>query len=514
MAKKKQISAKQAQREWEALLASIAKSTSVDLSEGQDAIMRRRARLEANRHEWRKYYFEQYYTAEPAPFHIRTAKRFREARRLYEVRAWSRELAKTATAMMDVVEAVLIDGSVRNALYISNSYDNAERLLDPIRAQFEANQRIIQDYGEQVTLGKWEAGEFTTRSGCSFRALGAGQSPRGMRKENYRTDLIVFDDIDTDEEVLNADRIEKKWRWIERAVIPTTSVSGSYRILFLGNIIAKDCIIARAIAKAKTMEGVGYHEVINIRDKNGKSTWAKNSEEDIDTFLSMLSFAAGMAEFFNTPITSGEVFTSMVWGKCPPLREMEYLVIYGDPSPSNKKGGSFKAVVALGYHKGITYIIDARLERTTNATFVDYYYELRDQLPDNVQVYYYIENNTLQDPIWEQVILPTLREVGAERGMLPISPDGRKKPDKFSRIEGNLEPLNRNGLLIFNEARRDNPHMVRLEEQFTHITPRLPAPADGPDAVEGGWYKINELVMRNRSHGISVGSKRRNAKRY
>lgn len=506
---------RQALKDWEALLASIAESTSVDMSEGQATILAQRKRLEADRNEWRKYYFEQYYTAEPAPFHLRAAKRFRERHRLYEVRAWSRELAKTSTAMMDVVEAVLIDGTIHNALYVSDNWDNAARLLDPIQAQFEANQRIIQDYGVQKTLGKWDRGEFTTRSGCNFRALGAGQSPRGTRNKNYRTDLIVFDDIDTDEEVLNPDRIEKKWKWIEKAVIPTASVSGSYRILFLGNIIAKDCIIKRAYDKAKTME-VGYAEKINIRDDNGKSSWpAKNSEEDIDMFLSLVSFASGQGEFFNNPIVRGEVFGEMVWAKCPPLRQMEYIVIYGDPSPSNKggKGGSFKAVVALGYHKGITYIIDARLEQTTNATFVGYYYELRDNLPEGVQVYYYIENNTLQDPMWEQVIKPQLRELGLERGTIPITPDGRKKPDKYTRIEGNLEPLNRSGLLVFNEGKRTNPHMVRLEEQFTHVTPSLSAPVDGPDAVEGGWYKINELVMRRGHQGITVGAKRRNTKR-
>ena len=37
--------------------------------------------------------------------------------------------------------------------------------------------------------------------------------------------------------------------------------------------------------------------------------------------------------------------------------------------------------------------------------------------------------------------------------------DEEKKTDKATRIEANLEPLNREGNLILNEAERDNPHM-------------------------------------------------------
>ncbi len=55
--------------------------------------------------------------------------------------------------------------------------------------------------------GAWETGEFTCQSGCSFRAIGAGQSPRGTRNKNFRPDCILIDDIDTDEECRNPERI-------------------------------------------------------------------------------------------------------------------------------------------------------------------------------------------------------------------------------------------------------------------------------------------------------------------
>lgn len=65
---------------------------------------------------------------------------------------------------------------------------------------------------------------------------------------------------------------------------------------------------------------------------------------------------------------------------------------------------------------------------------------------------------------------------------LHIRGDEEKKTDKATRIEANLEPLNREGNLILNEAEKDNPHMKELEDQFKLFTLSLRYPADGPDA--------------------------------
>lgn len=43
-------------------------------------------------------------------------------------------------------------------LLISNSADNAERLLLPFMANFEENQRIIQDYGQQKNRERGKPG--------------------------------------------------------------------------------------------------------------------------------------------------------------------------------------------------------------------------------------------------------------------------------------------------------------------------------------------------------------------
>ena len=400
---------------WNELVASVREHSDINPTDTETEIRQRRERLEKNDEEWFKYYFAMYCTCESAAFHRKATGRLMRNNRWYEVRAWSRELAKSARSMMEISKLALTK-KIRNVLLISNSADNAERLLLPFMANFEENQRIIQDYGQQKKPGAWETGEFTCMCGCSFRAIGAGQSPRGTRNKNFRPDFILVDDIDTDEECRNPERIKTKWKWLEEALIPTMSVSGNYRILFNGNIIAPDCCIKRAIEKATELKakGIGHVDIINIRGKNGLSVWPeKNSEEDIDLFLSLVSAAAAQKEFFNNPVVDGGVFAEITYGKVPALSRFKFLVIYGDPAPGENKTkkSSTKTVCLLGKLAGRLYLIKTFLDRGLNAEFVEWYIKLLEFVGGKTTVYCYMENNKLQDPFFQQVFKPLVAKV-------------------------------------------------------------------------------------------------------
>jgi len=500
---------KQSLQQWEEFRQNLIRSTSVDTNESEIERAKRIAQLEANPEAWFAYYFPNYYRCKPAKFHIRATHRILANDRWYEVRAWSRELAKSARSMFEVLYLALT-GKIRNVLLVSNSEDNAIRLLNPLRINLESNQRIINDYGNQKTVGQWEEGEFVTPNGVSFRALGAGQSPRGTRNEESRVDFILIDDLDTDAECRNKRIIDQKWQWVEQALMPTVSISNSYRILFNGNIIAKDCCITRAMQKAN------HVDVINIRDKQGKSVWPeKNTEADIDRFLSLVSYSSAQKEYFNNPVTEGAVFKELRWDNVPSLSKFRYLVAYGDPAPSNKENrdSCYKFVGLVGMLEGTFYIIRCYLDHVTNARFIEWFYEIYDYVAGRTHLYFYIENNSLQDPFFEQVLSPLVVEIGKQRShFLCISPDERKKPDKYTRIEGTLEPLNRAGRLIFNIEERSNPNMQRLEEQFKAVDPQLSTHTDGPDGVEGAIWIANskQLAMAP----IRIGKKPVNQKRY
>jgi len=505
-------------KHWELHVKMIVASTHINEEEHEEVKIARKIQLEADPEEWFRYYFPRYTFAPPAGFHKEATKRVLENNEWYEVRLWSRELAKSTRTMMEVLYLTLVGHSSaevgpdnilksailkkRYVLLVSNSEDNATRLLLPYKANLEYNKRIIQDYGLQENPGNWQAGEFTTQQGVAFRALGAGQSPRGTRNEETRPDIILFDDIDTDADCLNPEIIARKWRWIEEAAIGTRSVSGATTIIFCGNRIAADCCIERATKHADHVDEV------NIRDGTGRSSWPeKNSEADIDRVLGQKSYAAQQKEYFNNPLTEGSVFKMMAYKPARPLSEYKMLVCYTDPS--YKTTNDYKATVLVGLWQNEFHIIRCYLAQTTTAQMIEWHYDIMD-LVGNCTCYYFMEEVFMQDVIRKEV-----SGAGIKTGRaIPIRGDNRKKPDKFMRIESLLEPLHRNGQLYLNEHDRYNPHMQRLAEQFITFAPGSRAHDDGPDAVEGAIWTINEKLQLGIGSGIMVYGRPVNEKRY
>lgn len=533
---------KQAVLDWDKYVQSIQAETTIDSNMSYAEREKKRKELEADPVKWIYEIFPNYAKSPFAEFHINFIHRIVNNMEWYEVISWSRELAKSTTVMM-VILFLVLTGKKRNILLVSNSYDNAERLLAPYKANLEANRRIEFYYGKQKGI-TWTSGEFITKKGAAFRGLGAGQSPRGTRVDNVRPDVLLPDDFDTDEDCRNIDTINKKWDWWEQALYFTRSMSEPLLTIWSGNIIAKDCCIVRAGKKAmelavsikdsitgKVKRKLGNWDVINLRMVNihkpdpqndflyGKSVWlAKNSEEQIDIVQSQVSASAVQKECYNNPISEGDTFKDITWGKVPPLRAFQFLINYSDPSPSNNtkaKANSYKSTFLVGIHEGKLYVITGYLDRVTNAEFVEWFYFIDKYVRDRSQVYNFIENNTLQNPFYEQVFIPLFAQARINYNkIINITPDERKKPDKFARIEGNLEPLNRMGNLILNEDEKGNPHMQRLEEQFKMISPRLPAPADGVDCIEGGYFIANQKASSLSDNAISIGMRNTNNNRF
>lgn len=469
---------------------------------------KRCAALEADPEAWFAYYFPGYAYAPPAQFHVASTQRILDNAEWCEVRMWSRELAKSTRTMMEVMYLTLVGHKSTEArlrkrcvLMISSTLDSAERLLQPYRNALEHNKRLITDYGMQKGE-TWTTAEFITTSGISFRAIGAGQSPRGTRNEEVRPDVLLFDDVDTDADCLNKSIIAKKWRWIEEAAIGTRSVSAPATIIFCGNRIANDCCIARATDIAD------HTDIRNIRDEQGMSVWPqKNTEEHIARVLQQKSYAAQQKEYFNNPVTEGKVFEALQYKPSLRLTAYSKLVCYTDPS--YKQTSDYKATVLVGLYGKEYHIIKCFVEQTTTAQLIDWHFQIMD-LVGACKCDYYIEEVFMQDVI--------VREVQQARDQynryIPVKGDRRKKQDKYTRIEGALEPLVRGGLLFLNAAEQYNPHMKRLQEQFALFAPGSRAHDDGPDAVEGAVWKLAEQIDIRAIRGVGYNKKLMDQKRY
>lgn len=486
-------------KHWGRFTKSIYNNTPIDESASSVEIDRHRTYLEGHPIEWIQFFFPQYAKYPFAQFQIRAINRLIKNSEWYEVLSWSRELAKS-TIVMFVTMYLILTKKKSTVILASATQKAAARLLAPYRGNLEANQRIIQYYGQQMSFGEWEQQQFKTKGGATFLGVGAGDAPRGARNEAIRPDILLIDDYDTDEDCRNPDVLDNKWDWFEKSLYPTRSVSEDTLIIFCGNIIAENCCIKKAGAMAD------HWDIVNIRDENGKSTWPeKNSEEQIDRILSKISTKAQQGEYFNNPVAAGKIFETVKWGKVPPLQKFQFLVIYADPTQSEVKGtaknkkGSLKAMALLGKYDQTLYVIKCFLGKMTTDEFTTHYFTLFTHVHSkcDVPVYLVQENNSLQDPFFQQVFRPAFAKKREELGIdISVTPDEEKKTDKATRIEANLEPLNREGRLVLNEAEKGDPNMQLLADEFMYFTLALTFHADGVDCVEGGYRFINNKIVK------------------
>jgi hypothetical protein len=400
---------KQALIDWDEFLQQIKNSTPIDHNESEEQKAARIKKLEAKPEDWFKYYFPKYSFAAPADFHKKSTKTVLSSSRLFQSRVWARGLSKSTRRMFEIFYKTFAQKFPTNMLMISKTEGNSIRLLAPYRANLEANQRLINDYGQQERIGSWSESEFITRGGHAFRAVGAEQNPRGSRVEERRPNILGFDDLDDDEVCRNPERVAQRWKWCQEAVFPTVEISKDYLIFFDNNLIGEDS------CQAKAMELAHDVDIMNIRDEDGLSTWPeKNSEKDIDDMLGILSHESQQKEYFNNPVNEGKTFKEVTYGKCPPLKEMEYVITYADPATSNKdkptlksgKQTSCKAVFIVGYKDLKFYVFKGFVDNVNNSTFIDWIYACEDYVGSKTLNISFIENNGFQHPFYEQVLQP------------------------------------------------------------------------------------------------------------
>jgi hypothetical protein len=511
---------------WEIHCQEIKTHTTVDACETKREQLERIQRIRADYAYFVQYYFPHHTTDKQtgrqipsAQFHIDAANYIKNNPITRAVLQWARGHAKSTHMGIFIPMWLMAQPKpdIHMVVMVGKSEKSATDLIADIQAELQYNERYIHDFGAQYNPGSWEAGRFTAlQTKTSFVALGRGQSPRGLKKTGHRPDYIIIDDIDDDELCLNEDRVKKITKWVEDALFPTQGAEGG-RFIMVGNLIAKNSVLAAICDKEGT-----HVTRVNVRDNTGRPSWPQLwSEERVREREQFMGYRAFQKEYMNNPINEGAVFNEMTYAKIPTLKKFRFLCCYGDPSPSNNKNkaGSMKAVWLVGLLDAKFFIIDGRVDRATNAEFVDWFYDVNAAVPNGVQVYNLIENNTLQDPFYKQVFIPLFiqraKKISINNCQLSINiaPDERKKPDKFSRIEGNLEPLNRQGRLILNADKKDDPHFKRLVEQFLLLTPRLSAPADGADCIEGAvwWLQHKHAAIINGA--IQIYHKPPNSKR-
>lgn len=162
---------------------------------------------------------------------------------------WPRGSGKTTSAET----AVTYLGAKKKrsfALYVRSSQDKANESVNNIGARIEST--AVETYYPQFSKRKlskyghskgWRMDMLRCANGFNVLALGLDAAIRGVKLEDYRPDLIIFDDIDHEHDTNKT--IQKKIDIITKSILPAGSSNCAY--LGMQNLIHANSIFSQIV---------------------------------------------------------------------------------------------------------------------------------------------------------------------------------------------------------------------------------------------------------------------------
>lgn len=222
----------------------------------------------------------------------------------------------------------------RFIVILSSSGTQAELFADGIKKEIEQNELLKADFGPMCgdDYGlQWRNTDMliahaqrdpqgqvvTDRLGhpvaagtVRLVARGAGASVRGLRSRAYRPDLVIADDLETDELVATADQRLKLRNWWNRAVKPLGD-PGVGQTVVIGTILHHDSLLAHLLSR----EDVYVTHIYKALQADGSVLWperfSRDMLEQVRREIGSLAFAQ---EYLNEPLDPAtQVFKPAWW---------------------------------------------------------------------------------------------------------------------------------------------------------------------------------------------------------
>ena len=425
-------------------------------------------------------YFPHYATCEPAECHLKAARQVIKNPTIKKFDELPRGFGKSVMDDVLLPFWLWMNDQAHYIVVVTVSKDRASELLEDLRAEFEGNPKIINDFGEQHNIGQWEKGFFITKSGFVGKALGAGQSVRGLRVKSRRPDYIVVDDLETKETIKNPKRQNEYVKWIERDLIPT--MDGDIRRFVYANNRFAPVMIQTKLQERHPKWIVNHVKAYN--PITYKPTWlAKYSDTYYKELEDEIGTLALEAEYLQKPHIEGEIFKIEHIQYCKHLRLNQFKHIVGtwDVAYSGKSTGDYNAIAVQGLHQKNFYVIDGFVKQCKMREAVAYMCDFQKRLPPTVMVHWKFEAQFWNDEV-ERVIKETQKAFGI---ILNITKLFVPKVKKYDRILSLHPYYQNNRIFYFEKLKASNDVQVGIT-QLLGIEPGYKTHDDFPDTHQQG----------------------------
>lgn len=482
------VADKKALKEYLEKLKRIRDIGGVDSEESDASKKKRIDRAQRDYKYCFEYYFPHYALSECADFQIYFANAVRKNTLFKGGAEWGRGLAKSVHVNMGIPFWLWIRGEPMYLVLVGNNKDRAEQLLEDLQAEFEANPRIIHDFGEQHNSGSWDQSLWVTKGGFIGQALGMGQSVRGLRVKAQRPTYCAMDDCETKEINKNPKRQEEIAQWVERDLIPTM-IGDFRRFIQANNRFAKRMI--QTILQERHPKWF-YHRVNAFDPVTYEPSWPqRNDAEYYRQLEEELGTIAVGAEYNNKPHSEGKIFKDemLQYCKIPARNHFTFIAGHWDVAYAGTPTSDYNAVTIVGVKDKEYFLIDSFCKQSKMKAALEYMAEYQKSLPDTVEVHFRYESQ-----FWNDELQRTIEEVEEEQGIsLNLVKWDRSGRNKYDRILS-MHPVFQNNRFWISEKLKSHNDTNQGLDQLKGIEPGYSGHDDWPDALEATLKECSAYV--------------------
>lgn len=413
----------------------------------------------------------------------------------------------------------------------------AKQFLVNIRNELEFNARIREDFGDLKSDSIWNNTEILTLNKVYITCKSAGTQLRGLNFNGTRPDTVIFDDLETPEQVDSVAQTESLERWFNSDAMPMGSPTASY--IYIGTVLSYESLLYhmlkngsysmwnrkmfQAVIEFSTSPLWAEWEEIMTDPERGDQAYAdanKFYEEHKEAMLEgtkvlweaqrpnmykhlmerRIASEEGFAsEYQNDPQTESTRVFKTEWlenNMYVDLPEIKEVCMAIDPAIASRRVSDYSVIVVMGKGKdNLFYVLEADIQKRKPDRIIEdakeiirKYYKYKPQIVVETNQMQAFFSSTLQRDMVNAGIYLDWVEVYHKAG-----------DSKAGRIEA-LVPYVKNGYIKFHAGQRI------LLSQFKNY-PKVHD--DGPDAVEMAFKQL----LGNTTHSFGFGSTGVNTKR-
>ena len=207
---------------------------------------------------------------------------------------------------------VIVNNKKKYIVYISENHNKTVKFLDPIRNELKNNSFLRFVYKLDIRANKDDEGKDREDcydiAGCRIEAASFNTNVRGFKHFHMRPDLIIGDDIESDERVINPELRKKDFFTLNKIIIPSLDINGEFK--YVGTILNLNSLL---LGKIRQYGGKIY-EACDEDVSPASILWDERFTQDkllaIKADIGSVSFES---EYRNNPIDNTAALIKGEW---------------------------------------------------------------------------------------------------------------------------------------------------------------------------------------------------------